>query len=189
MEKDKENRNWVVRVSHSTHKRLKKIADIENMPLSTATEVAINLLADSVEYSVDNIRRLLKNQPLLKVSEDYFLKIFKYADTETLKAIVKILERGKVFYYECKLEEFTEYINKINKENCDFVVPLLRINIHKTPKPTEETKKKIDDFFTKSRKFDCETDPQMYLDHSLKKEDSPDVKILILVLKRGEKNG
>ncbi|MFW6026137.1 MAG: hypothetical protein ACOCRX_07325 [Candidatus Woesearchaeota archaeon] len=181
-------KKWVVRIPDKKYKKLKKAAEIENMSISTAAEIAVESFAESILYGYDNIMQKIKKQPLLRFKDriDMFSEMFRFADPETKKAVVSILERGRVSFHECSFEEFEKYIEKINKNDYSHVVPILRINVNK--KPTEKVKNKINHFFDLGKKINTKTNSQMLLDKSFEEDDSTQLKIIIFTLEKEEKS-
>lgn len=153
------------------------------MTLTAVAEAGIKGFVDVLDYSYENIISELNEQPLLRLNRELFSKIFKDADRETLEAVIKILRKGIVNFYECDFEKIDDTIRELNKTGCEFAVPIIRINIRK--QPTDESKKQVKESFEKFKKLSCKRDEQMLFDRTF--EDNPMIKIMIFVLKKEEK--
>jgi hypothetical protein len=154
----------VIRISEESYNRLKTISEIEHLSLNKANEIAINLFADSIEYSNKNLMKTLSQQPLLRIYLDLFKEMFKDVDIDTAKAVIDLINQGQVSFYESNTDELDDAIDKINQQGCKKIVPIVRLNDDKV---TKETEKKIDESFEKFKRLSCERDEQLLFDASV----------------------
>lgn len=175
-------RKRVIRIDGDLFKRLVRVTKKNNMTITAGAETGIGFFVDKLDYNYDSLLDELNKQPILRLNRNLFSKIFKYADRETIKAVIDILRRGVVDFYKGHFDELDKTIKEINKSSCDFAVPIMRINLK--GESTQEEDKKIDYFFNKLEKLKCKNNGQFLPDNNL--EDSEDGNFLIFVLKKEE---
>ncbi len=184
MAKDTPPPSKVIRISDDDYKRLQTVSEIKHLSISGANAIAINLFADSIEYSPENLIKRLSQQPSLKIYTESFKEMFKEVDRDTARAVVELLKQGQVYFYECSINELDDAIDKINQQGCKKVVPIIRLNDNiDIPVEIEE---KIDESFEKFKKISCKTDEQIFFDKNLGNEL---VKVAFFLLKKEGENG